>query len=231
MCWWQVAMVRFLGLGVSGEEFGGECLVGDGAATVGIVFDDGLAEAGGFAEADAAWDEGIINDVVEDLAHVVDDLLGEVHAGIEHGHDDAFDFEIGVGAAFADLRDDLDDFGEAFESEVFALDGDEQFIRCGESAGHQHAEGGGAVEQHVIEVAAIAQRGKDLADAGEVVASLGEFDFATGEFLVGADDGKVGDAGAADDIGDDVLSDQARVEAAAVFLSDAEAAGGVSLRV
>lgn len=173
----------------------------------------------------------MINHIGEDGSHVIDHLLGEVHAGVEHGHDDALNGEVGVGTAFADLGDDLNDFGEAFESEIFALDGDEQFVRRGEGSGHEHSERRGAVENGVVEMAAGFKRGEDIADAGEVITGLGEFDFAACQFLVGTNDGEIGDAGAADDVSNGILSNEAGVEAAAILLRDAETAGGVGLGI
>ena len=94
---------------MAGEEFLREGAVGGCAGASGVVLEDGLAEAGGFAKADAAWDDGVVNGLGEVFADFLDDLLGEVGAG-EHGHHDAAEGEVGIGAALLDLLDDADDF-------------------------------------------------------------------------------------------------------------------------
>ncbi len=94
---------------MAAEEFLGEGAVGLGAGAGGVVIDDRFAEAGGFAEADAAGDDGFVDDFGEVFADLFNDLLGQVRAG-EHGHDDAAEGESGIGAAILDLPDDADDF-------------------------------------------------------------------------------------------------------------------------
>lgn len=91
------------------EEFRGKGPVGLGRDAARFVIDNRLAEAGGLAKADAAGDDGIVNDPIEVFADFVDDLLGEVCAG-KHGHQDAAEGEAGIGAALLDLLDDPDDF-------------------------------------------------------------------------------------------------------------------------
>jgi len=46
-----------------------------------------------------------------------------------------------------DALDHFENFGEAFEGEVFALERDEDGIGGGERVGHEDAEGGRAVDE------------------------------------------------------------------------------------
>jgi len=61
------------------------------------------------------------------LPQVVGDLAGEVGAVIVHGEQDAFDGQRGV-EGIADMIDGIHEFGDAFEGEELALDGDQDGV-------------------------------------------------------------------------------------------------------
>ncbi len=132
------------------EELVGELFVGGGAESGGFVLHDGFAVAGSFAEADGARDDCAVDDILEMGLHLGDDGLREI-VPHEHCQEDPGDTEPWIGFTFRDLRDDTVDFRESFEGEVFALDGDEEFVGSGEGVGHQDAEGGRAIEEDVVE--------------------------------------------------------------------------------
>lgn len=134
------------------EEFSGEGSVSESAGAGGVVFEDGEGVTWSFAEADGAGDSDVEDCWSEEGADVADNGGIEVCAGIEHGHEEAAELEGGVGAGVTDLGGDLEEEAEAFEGVVFALDGDEELVGCGEGIGHKDAEGGGAIEENVVEV-------------------------------------------------------------------------------
>ena len=72
---------------------------------------------------------------------------------------------------------------------------------------------------------------ENIPQPGEVVPSLRELHFTACQLLMTPDDGKVRQPGAADDLGRVHLADEARIQAAAVLLGDAETAGRIRLRV
>src|SRR3954451_24544521 len=76
-----------------------------------VIGKDGLAETGGFGEADAAGDDGFEDLVFEEVAEIVRDLAGKIGPVVEHGEEDALDFE-GVVERFADALDGVHEFGD-----------------------------------------------------------------------------------------------------------------------
>ena len=212
------------------EKLGGECFVGGGAEAGGLVFEDGLAVAGGFGEADAARDDGFEDDFAEVGLDFGDDLRGEVIAH-EHGHEHAADGEVGIRAAVADLLDDLGDFAEAFEGEIFALERNEEFVGGGEGVRHQDAERGRAIEEDEIERGVVAERLERGAEPGEVILGAGDFDFRPGEFEIAGNEPEVRPAGGDDFFRDRALANEGSVNGLALERRKAEAAGGIGLGI
>ena len=112
-----------------------------------------------------------------------------------------------VGIGLADLIDHMDDFGEAFEAEPFALERDEDFIGSGEGGCHEHAERGWRVENAELEEVVRLEALEELAEAGEVVVAASEFDFDAGEVHFRGYDRKVFAAA-----GDDLIADAGLAE-------------------
>ena len=126
---------------------------------------------------------------------------------------------------------DFDDFCEAFEAEVFALDGDEEAVGGGEGAGHEDAEGWGAVDDEEVVLTGFAERAEGVGELGEVVVGAGEFDLDPGEVHGGRDHGEALDAGGDDFVQDVGFSEERPVDAGVAFAGEAEGAGGVGLGV
>ena len=99
------------------------------------------------------------------LPEIVTHLLAEAGAGIVHGEEDAEDGEVGIQATFLDFFDEVEDFADSLEGEVLTLDGDENFFRGDEGAGHEQADAGRAVEQDEIEGGIVFEGSEGLADA------------------------------------------------------------------
>ncbi len=121
------------------EKFLGQCPVGGRSQTVGFVFEDRFPVARRFSESNGARDDGAENGFAEMFLHLGNDLLGQIVAH-EHSHEDSPNSEIRVRTAVANLTDDAVNFGEAFESEILALDGDEKFVGRRQGVGHENAQ-------------------------------------------------------------------------------------------
>jgi hypothetical protein len=188
--------IVFGGFGVGGfaalEEFAGELAVGGGAGAVGVVGDDGQAVGGGFGEAHGAGDERFVDFVGEVGPDFADDLVGEVGAHVEHGHDDALDGQARGGAGVVELADGVEDGADAFEGVVLALHGDEDAVGGAEGVHGEDAEGGGAVDEDEV-VAVFGGEGFDgHGQALEIVVGAGDVDFGPGEIDFGGDEVELG---------------------------------------
>ena len=154
-----------------------------GAAGAGVVGEDRFAEAGGLGEADAARNDGLEDLVAEELSQIGGHLAGQVGAVVEHGEENAFDFE-GVVEGVADAVDRVHEFGDAFEGEELALNrnedgiGGEQRIEC------EKVEGRRAVDQDEVVVV----RGSRRCASRRRNSRFGHVD----QFQIGADQVLVG---------------------------------------
>src|SRR5271165_3162569 len=83
------------GLGTS-QDLLCELDVAFGATRADVVGENGLAEAGGLGEANAAGDYRLKNVVLEEFAKILLHLAGQVHALVIHREQDAFNLERGV---------------------------------------------------------------------------------------------------------------------------------------
>ena len=149
------------------ENLFGEFDIAFGAVGAGVVGEDRLAETGGFGQADAAGNDGFEDLVFEELPQVGGDLAGEVGPVVEHREQNAFDFERMV-EGLADAVDGVHEFGDAFEGEEFALDGDEDGIGGDQGVEGEEVEGRRAIDEDEVVI---------VADFGEA--------FAEAEFAVG----------------------------------------------
>lgn len=137
--------------GVADEEFVGHSSVGCGSETGGVMFENGFSVRGGFADADGAGDKVLVDFLREIFLDFFNYLTGKICPAIVHGHDDAFEFEARVCAGASDFIEDADDFSKSFEAEPFALEGDEDLVRCGEGSGHEDTKRGWGIEDTVFE--------------------------------------------------------------------------------
>lgn len=213
------------------EELIRQLRVGGGSETLWIVLEDGFSVAGSLADADGAWDEGLV-DLIRKIIHdFLDNLAGKKRAPVIHRHDDAFEGEAGIGSGIANLIKDPDDFRKAFEAEPLALERDKDFIGGGESGGHQDTKGRWSVENAEFEQIVRLEALEDAAEAGEVVIGAGEFDFNASEIHFGRDERKI-PAARGDDFGTDVrITQEDGVDAGLWRSLDAKAAGAIRLGI
>ena len=159
-------------------------------------------------------------------------LLGEVGAPIEHGHDDAFDDELGGGPGVVELLDKVQDDGDALQREILALQGDEEAVGGAERVHGEDAQGGRAVDENEVVGVLRGDGGEDTAEAVEVVGGLGDIDFRAGEVKFGGDDVEAEEL-RFEDLGvqGGLLGEEGVVDGGPGRLGKAEAAGGVGLGV
>ena len=81
---------------------------------------------------------------------VIADVLAEAGTSVVHGEDNAHDGEIWILTTLFDSLHQVENFTNPFQSEVFALDGYENLFCSDESAGHEQANAGRAVEDDQI---------------------------------------------------------------------------------
>ena len=125
--------------------------------------------AGGLGQADGAGNDRS-HDLFSQVApEVLADLLTEAGPGVVHGQNNAEDGEGWVEASLFDSLDQIKDFSNPFESEVFALDGYENLFCSDEGAGHEKADAGRAVEDDEVECGIQPQGVEGLADVDERV--------------------------------------------------------------
>ena len=100
------------------------------------VDDRRLPVGGCLGQSHAPWHdrrEHMVGEVRSDLAC---DLLGELRPRVVHGQHDAPDLELIVSARIAHLFNDPDNFDQAFESEILALNRSQKLVGSGQSVGH-----------------------------------------------------------------------------------------------
>jgi len=159
-------------------------IAGGGGARI-VVFVDGFAVAGGFGQAN-----GTGNDCSHDLfsqvaTEVFADLLAEPGPGVVHGENDSKDGERGIETTLFDSLNQVENFSNSFECEVFALDGHEDFFCGDEGAGHEQADAGRAVENDEIESGIESKGVQGLADAEQWVFQSGQLDFSSSKIHLG----------------------------------------------
>ena len=102
-----------------------------------------------FTEPDVPRNQRLIDLVPEDRAHFVDDLTREIGPVVIHRHQDAFDGQFRVQGG-TDPFDRVDQLGDAFQRQVFALNRNQHRIGGGKRIEGQQAERRGAVDHDEI---------------------------------------------------------------------------------
>ena len=98
---------------------------------------------------------------------VIADVLAEAGTSVVHGEDNAHDGEIWILTTLFDSLNQVENFTNSLQSEVFALDGYENLFCSDESAGHEQANAGRAVEDDQIEGGIEPKGIEGFADVGE----------------------------------------------------------------
>ena len=123
---------------------------------------------------------------------------------------------------------------QAFQAEIFALQGDDQLVGGGEGGGHEHAERWRAIDEQVVEPVTCGGFPKvmnNTAQANEVVVGTGEFDFDAGQIHVRGDNVEVFVAGGFDQVIDGRRFEKTLIDAVVFAGGQVERTGGIGLRV
>ena len=147
------------------KKLRGEGFVGGRPEARGFISEDRFSVTWGFREADATGDDGFEKAITKVILDLGNHLVGEIIAH-KHRHENSADHEVGVGPTISNILNDLGDFTQALQGEVFTLQGDEKFIRRSQRVGHQNAERGRTIEKDKIKRGVVAERLKGGAEAG-----------------------------------------------------------------
>lgn len=214
------------------QKFPGQGAIAFGPHSGGIVGEDGSAMAGRLRQAHGPGNDALEYLVGKMLLDIGEHLLAEPGARVVHGHEDADDFEIGIEALVLDFLDESQDFRNAFEGVELALDGDDQAVGGGQGAGHEDAEGRGAVDHDEIKGGVVPEGVDHLAEAGEGIFELGDLHLASGQVDFGRNEGKKGELGGLELVLDGALPDERGIDAGAGrFRGVTQPAGGVGLGI
>lgn len=134
-----------------------------------------------FGQPNRPRDDGLHDLLSEMLAEIFADLLAESGAGVVHGQKNAEDGEGGIEAALLDSFDQVQNFSDSFEGEIFALNGHKDLFRRDEGAGHQETDAGRAVENHEVKGGVMAEGVERFPDFEKWVGESCELDFRAGE--------------------------------------------------
>ena len=211
------------------ENLFGELDVAFGSAGAGVVGQDRLAETGGLGQADAAGNDGLkIWSLKNSLRSAATWRVRLVRSSNMVRRMPST--RRGCWNPVADAVDGVHEFGDAFEGEELALDGDEDGIGGDQGVEGQEVEGGRAVDDD--EAVIVADFGDAFAEAEFAVGHVDEFEVGADEVFVGGDEGEAFEFGGDDGVGRRGVAQEDVVDAGplAVF-GDAEAGGGIALGV
>jgi len=194
-----------------------------------IVKDDWFSEAGSLGQAHIARNYALKDLGAKKPAKIGGYLAGESGALIEHGEKNSFDFEARIESA-ANAHEGVEEFGDAFESELFALDGNHDGVGGDEGVEGKEVESGRAIENdEFVAIVDLAEEGLKLVFA---IFGENELDGSASEVFVGGDDIQAVDLGLLDDFLEGFVENEAVVESAAGrVLGKTDGGGGVGLGV
>src|SRR5580700_787584 len=110
---------------LSGALFMGQDLlcqlnIAFGAAGADVVRQNRLTETGGFRQANTAWNDGLEDVILEELAQVLFYLPGQISSIVVHSQQDALNFDSRT-KGFTNLVEGAKKLRDAFKCEEFAL--------------------------------------------------------------------------------------------------------------
>jgi hypothetical protein len=192
-----------------GENLLGEFDVAFRSSGADIVSENRFAVAGGLGEANAAGNHGFEDLAGEELPEILSDHASQVGAVVEHGEEDSFNAEV-MAEGIADLVNGVYELGDAFEGEELALDGDEHRVGGDQSIEGKQIEGGGAVDDDVVELSPNGLQ--DTAETGFAIVEVDEFDVGGDEVAVGREEGEAFEFGSAEEVSGGCARDECVVE-------------------
>ena len=187
--------------------------------------------AGSFGQPNRPRDDGLHDLLSKMFAEVLADLLAESGAGVVHGQKNAEDGEGGIQAALLDSFDQVENFSDSFEGEIFTLHWDKDLFGCDEGTGHQETDAGRAVENHEVKGGVMAEGMEGFPDSEKWVGESCELDFRAGEVEFRGQNLKVGLSGGLKHVDGAGLAQENRIKTFSGDKFQSESAGGVGLGV
>ena len=187
--------------------------------------------AGSFGQPNRPRDDGLHDLLSKMFAEILADLLAESGAGVVHGQKNAEDGEGGIEAALLDSFDQVENFSDSFEGEIFALHGDEDLFGRDEGTGHQESDTGRAVENHEVKGRVMAEGVERFPDTEKWVGETCKLDFRAGEVEFRSQDLEVGLPGGLEHVDGAGLAQKNRIKTFAGDEFQSKSAGGVGLGV
>ena len=158
------------------NDFLSQCKMGLRACCVGIVKDSWDAVTWGFAELDIALDDRLEDQFAEVSLHFFVDLVGQTKSAIVHRQQETLDFEARIHARLHYLNG-VEQLADAFQSEVLALDWDDDTIGGGQSVYCDEAKAGTAIDEDVVVV--LDDRLYCFFEDALLISDVQQFDFST----------------------------------------------------
>ena len=167
--------------------------------------------AGCFRKLHVALDDHAEHEFLEVALHLVIDLTGEVEAAVIHRQQETFNFKGGVGFPF-DNADGVEKFGNAFQCKIFALNRNDDGVRCGERVDRDETQRRGAVDED--EIIFTPQRVKHVLHDAFALFEVEHFDFGSHEVDAGGNDIKFFNVGRVDGFVNVLASNQTFIDGA-----------------
>ena len=166
------------------DDLGRQPQIGFAAHAFQIIDQHRLAVGRGFRHPHIARDNGVVDLAAHELAHVGDDLIGQVVARIVHGQHDAVDGEAGI-ERVAHLLHRLDQLRKSFQGEELALQRHQDGVGGRHRVDGQEIERRRAIHQHIGEGGGVAlpgiERAERIAQPEGAVARLADLELEPGE--------------------------------------------------
>ena len=123
------------------------------ASAVGVVEYGRKPVAWRFAQTDVARDDRVEHHVAEMALQLVEYLIGKTQAGIVHGEQKSFNFQVGIKFGFYD-PDGVEELADSLQCEIFGLNGNNDGIGRGERIDSDQPQRRRTVDEHKIIIVA-----------------------------------------------------------------------------
>lgn len=147
-----------------------------------------LAVRGSLAEADITLDHGMEDHITEVLANLVHNLVCVAESGVVHSKEETLNRELRVESVLDD-HDSVEEFCDAVESEVLALDRDYDRVGGCEAVDSDESEGRSTVDDYIV--VGVADWSESLKHFFLAVLEFEHFEFHTYEVYMRRNDREV----------------------------------------
>ncbi len=158
-----------------------------------------------FCQSYVTRDEGLKHLVPEEPLQVIPNLVGEICPLIVHGQKYPFDRQSRIVGA-TDSHERVEELGNAFQSKILALDGDENGVGSDERVEGEEIEGWGAVEDDIAKL--VVNRLKLFREQVFTMVVVDKLNRRSNHVAVGGDEVKALDGGFEDQVMDWLIHHQ-----------------------